>query len=242
MIPLYWVPNGNFGDAIAPLIVQHVTGKAVRRISAAADEPHLFAVGSHCQLANARTHVWGTGILYRQAVLSAAATYHMVRGPLTQQRVRAAGGHCECVGDPVGFVRELFAAGDPLGEWCFVPHWREVPLVPTIDGVTVLSPLTAVAEFCRVLSGHKYVLSSSLHGLVAAHAYGLKAAWVKLSERPLGDDTKYRDYLLSRGLSPEPLPFPGFDVRAFRRVLPRLRESRPDLEPMRQALAVTFGG
>ncbi len=238
MIPLHWVDNGNFGDAISPLIVRHVTGREVRHVPGPVEEPHLFAVGSFCQIANQQTHIWGTGILHSQAVLPPEPTYHMVRGPLTLQRVRDAGGRCDCVGDPVGFVREIFPAGDELGEWCFIPQWREVPLVPAIDGVTVLSPLTPVAEFCRILSGHKYVLSSSLHGLVAAHAYGLKADWVKISHRPLGDDVKYRDYLLARGLAPEPLTFPGFDVRCFRRVLSRLRESPPDLDAMRGACPV----
>ncbi|MFV0445653.1 MAG: polysaccharide pyruvyl transferase family protein [Planctomycetaceae bacterium] len=235
MIPLHWVANGNFGDELSPLIVRHVTVREVRHIPGPVDEPHLFAVGSFCQIANDQTHIWGTGILHAHAALSSDPIYHMVRGPLTLQRVREAGGDCDCLGDPVSFVPELFPAGDEIGEWCFIPQWREVPLVPQIDGVTILSPLKPIAEFCRVLSGHRYVLSSSLHGLIAAHAFGLKAAWVKVSDRPLGDDVKYRDYLLAQGLDPEPLPFPGFDVRMFRGLAPRLRAAPPDLDVMRRA-------
>ncbi|WP_156383835.1 hypothetical protein [Methylobacterium sp. Leaf456] len=43
------------------------------------------------------------------------------------------------------------------------------------------------------------ILSSSLHGLILAHAYGIPATWLKISDRPLGDDFKFRDYWASIG-------------------------------------------
>ena len=46
---------------------------------------------------------------------------------------------------------------------------------------------------CRV------IVSSSLHGIIAAHAYGRPAYWLKASDLPLGDDLKYHDYFASIG-------------------------------------------
>jgi hypothetical protein len=53
------------------------------------------------------------------------------------------------------------------------------------------------------------IVSSSLHGLIIAHAYGREAAWLKFSDRPLGDDFKFRDYWASIGW-PDHAPY---DVR-----------------------------
>ncbi|GAI33339.1 unnamed protein product, partial [marine sediment metagenome] len=44
------------------------------------------------------------------------------------------------------------------------------------------------------------VISSSLHGAVAAHAYGIPARLISVSSRPLGDGFKYIDYLSTIGL------------------------------------------
>jgi len=46
------------------------------------------------------------------------------------------------------------------------------------------------------------VISSSLHGLIIAHAYNIPAIWVRLGNRLYGDNIKFRDYLLSVGIEP----------------------------------------
>jgi hypothetical protein len=46
-------------------------------------------------------------------------------------------------------------------------------------------------------------LSSSLHGLIVAHAYGIPAVWCDFADRPhaiAGDGTKFHDYFASIGL------------------------------------------
>jgi pyruvyltransferase len=44
------------------------------------------------------------------------------------------------------------------------------------------------------------IISSSLHGLIVAHAYGIPAVWQKFSNQVFGDDIKYQDYMESVGL------------------------------------------
>ena len=60
------------------------------------------------------------------------------------------------------------------------------------------------------------VLSTSLHGLIVCHAYGIPARWCEVTggEQSIpGDGTKFRDYLLSVGVeSAEPLRIPRGSV------------------------------
>jgi hypothetical protein len=55
------------------------------------------------------------------------------------------------------------------------------------------------------------ILSSSLHGLIIANAFGRPAGWVRLSEALFGDDVKFQDYYASVGLerAPRPSGLPG---------------------------------
>lgn len=41
------------------------------------------------------------------------------------------------------------------------------------------------------------IVSSSLHGVIVAHAYNIPAVWQKFSEKVFGDDIKYQDYFES---------------------------------------------
>lgn len=235
-IRAHWVRNNNFGDVLTPQIVRHLAGRDPVWVELNAPVEHFFVVGSTLHLATARTIVWGTGIIRWENETSPdpSAKVAMTRGPLSYSFAAAHGLKCPAVwGDPVAFVREIYPpAQTKAGKWCFVPHFREAEI--QIEGVTVLSTSTPPDEFCRVLTSHEYVLSSSLHGLVAAHAYGLKAAWVKLSDKPVGDDTKYRDYLLSQDLNPEPLRLEKLDYATIERQTNRLAAADPDLDAMRR--------
>lgn len=234
---LYWQRHlDNFGDRLAPIVVEHLSGKPATFEDRLQKQRHLFAIGSMLGSATRQTIVWGTGILTWQCQPAPEARLHMVRGPLSYSAARAAGAKCPPLwGDPAAFVREIFPAStEKYNEWCLVPHFRERP-IPPIDGVQILHPTGDPAEFCRALSSSCYVLSSSLHGLIAAHAYGLKAAWIKLSSHPKGDDTKFRDYLLSQSLNPEPLRLESLDWASISRTQPHLTEAEFDLQAMRGA-------
>jgi pyruvyltransferase len=50
--------------------------------------------------------------------------------------------------------------------------------------------LTLIDEICSC----ERILSSSLHGLILADAYGIPAHWIKLSGRVLGDGFKFFDH------------------------------------------------
>lgn len=80
-----------------------------------------------------------------------------------------------------------------------IPHFREQqePAVARLraEGVKIIDIMGGVDRFVSDLVTCRAVASSSLHGLVAAHAYGIPALWVTITDAPAGDGFKFCDYL-----------------------------------------------
>jgi pyruvyltransferase len=136
---------------------------------------------------------------------SARVTVRGVRGPLTAEAFRQAGHDTTNVlfmGDPgllIGRVYpEVFEIGAERSRVVFIPHYRERSSVPQSARYSIVdidSPPRSVAMNIRAAEA---VLTSSLHGLIWAHALGRPARLVA----PMTAESliKYEDYLLSIGL------------------------------------------
>jgi hypothetical protein len=59
--------------------------------------------------------------------------------------------------------------------------------------------------FCQSINQCDVIITSSLHALITAHAYGIPAAWVIFSDAPLGDGIKFHDYFASCGHDQSPI-------------------------------------
>ena len=63
-----------------------------------------------------------------------------------------------------------------------------------------------IEEFIDELNQCEKILTTSLHGLIVSHAYGIPAEWCQItgSDTNLaGDGTKFHDYMLSVGITPK---------------------------------------
>ncbi len=67
------------------------------------------------------------------------------------------------------------------------------------DDVNVIDITAGLLEVIDQVTRCDFILSSSLHGLVIADAYGVPSRWVKLSDRPKGDGFKYGDHYSAIG-------------------------------------------
>lgn len=209
VLPVHWRKDRefNFGDRMAAVIAEHLSGGQVQWSSANAQAAYYTTVGSFLQIVNQYAEVWGTGLLDSRHTPCPEATYHAVRGPLTREAIVKAGGYCpEKYGDPVMLCPRIYPkrnSSDRVIGIC--PQWREQSLDlfrnKSDRSVKILDVRSSPETFCRELSACDAVASSSLHGLVAAHSYGIPAVWIKPTDKPLGDGFKFRDYLLSVGCS-----------------------------------------
>ena len=73
-----------------------------------------------------------------------------------------------------------------------VDWYKNEPELLVIDLMTM-----DVEKVTRQILSCEKTISSSLHGVIVSHAYGIPSIWVKFSEKIFGDDIKYKDYLES---------------------------------------------
>lgn len=216
---------GNLGDVLTPFILRNL---GIPARWAPMDRAQVLAIGSIVRFSRAGQVVWGSGAMRETDRPCPEARYLALRGPLTGDVVRRAGGVDPGVyGDPALLLPEIHTRPvEVLHDLGVVPHY--IDDVPEGPGVTI-SPLSAdpIAVVDRIRSC-RAIVSSSLHGIIVAHAYRIPAAWVRLSDRLDGDDTKFHDYAASVGIDLVPyrsvddacpvLP-PPFDTRPLKDAL-----------------------
>ena len=168
--------------------------------------PVHFCAGSILRLAPPGSVVWGSGFGRGSHRFSPRPLdVRALRGTESLKKLRAEG---LSIGDvPVGDPGLLLPvvlkrpAAEPVFEVGFVPHYVDYDdLARRTGGCPCLDLKTAdVPSVVEKLWQCRLVLSSSLHGLIVGHAYGIPAIWMK-SGRLGSDDFKFRDYFSSVGI------------------------------------------
>jgi len=193
---------GNLGDVLTPLLLRHF---GYQPVWTGRDRADLLCIGSIARFARPGQTVLGSGIMWSGDRLDPAARYLAVRGPLTRDAVLRAGGECpEVYGDPALLLPLAFKPEVPkLHDLGIVPHYVDArdSIFGHRWGDAVIHPLRAdPLDVVREIIACRAIVSSSLHGIIVAHAYRIPAAWVRFGDRLDGDDVKFRDYAESMGI------------------------------------------
>lgn len=209
-LPLFWwkaVPN--FGDAISPSVVAHMSGRTVEHKGLAQAE--LIAIGSLLQVARrkltrqpradgVKPFVWGSGLLMPVGRdLLDHVEIALLRGPVTASLL---GVETDQFGDPGLLVNEVYPADASRDKIGIVPHHSladdpELLAVIAKDGaLELIDPRDDAKAVCTRISSCAHIIASSLHGLIVADAYGVGSSWLD----PVGQGRlKYYDYAASVG-------------------------------------------
>ena len=118
------------------------------------------------------------------------------------------------LGDP-GLLTHLLVEDHPApAKRCrvlVIPHYKDkgnaalADLAGRVSGVEVADIFAPVATLIEQIRAAEVVLSSAMHGLIAADSLGVPNAWLKLSDAVRGGDFKFNDYYSVFGLEAEPL-------------------------------------
>lgn len=207
---LWWMESpypGNFGDILNPYLVEKLTGVPPVH---APKGTGVLAIGSTIRFALDGTAVWGAGTPRMSDKLNPRARYLAVRGPLTARLVEESGARAPDVfGDPAVLLPRYYQPRPAARRYRLgiVLHHAHEGRLQIDDDVRVIGVLRegyeGIEAFIDEICSCERVLSSSLHGLIVSHAYGVPAQWFTVSDGDSdvpGDGTKYHDYFLSVGL------------------------------------------
>ncbi|MCC1494042.1 polysaccharide pyruvyl transferase family protein [Cognatishimia sp. F0-27] len=217
--PLFWWEEpypGNLGDIINPYIVEKLTGIPPRY---AKNGKGVCAIGSIIKFAKAGTPVWGSGSPHKDDVLDPLADYRAVRGPITRDLVLRNGGTCpEVYGDAAWFLPIIYKPDLPkTHKTGLILHYTheeaEMEVGDEIRRIDIRRlGYDQIEQFMDEILQCERIISTSLHGVIIAQAYGLPAALAQAensAKQIHGDGIKFNDYFASVGLTG---PIPHYDV------------------------------
>jgi pyruvyltransferase len=213
----------------------------------------LIGIGSilgracHRRWFNRRINVWGTGFIEDGEPIRSPHRFHAVRGWRTASRLKNV--EIKTVGDPgllVGKLLPDFASIEKTARLGIVPHYKERDsaaaheLAAQLPGTTIIDIFLPTLEYLRSVAGCEVILSSSLHGLIVADAFGIPNAWIQLSELVRGAGFKYEDYYsVFPGVAAQPLDLSsGLTESLLREVIERYQ--RPGLADVQRAVLESF--
>ena len=191
----------NFGDDLSHVIVERILGRPVKYRNLNSSQKILLGGGSILHYARDRDVIWGSG--FREDP-SGENRFHSldvraVRGPKTRDFLLKKGIDCPQVyGDPAVLMGHLFPEfkkQKPIYDYIIIPNIVEISSFASYKNVVV--PTLPWNEIVQKMNQSKLVISSSLHGIIVAEAYGIPARLLKMTwVEPL---LKYQDYYESTG-------------------------------------------
>lgn len=207
----YWKNKPNFGDLLAPLLIRrfcHLDSEWADPLNA-----ELVMVGSvieHLPM-NWKGVIAGAGILHEKTIYKTTYPILAVRGPLTYDRIinSVRFGKHVVFADPGLLADELVGYQDKKYDLGLVPHWTDKTLEnnPIFKKYNpkIINVADDPLEVIRQIGQCKKIVSSSLHGIILADAFGIPRR-IEMSPRVLshpeqeGGLFKWKDYSASIGM------------------------------------------
>lgn len=211
-LPLYYwrEPHWtNFGDYLSLMLVERIVGEPIsvykkKKIP----EKKLLAIGSILSFANDEDIIWGSGVNgkrpFKEHYLFTKLDVRAVRGPLTQNFLYENFGieAPSIYGDPAllipYFFPEFERKENPQYPYLIIPHYSDISFFPRSKGEDfIIYPTDPWNDVIEKILDSEFVISSSLHGVILAEAFGIPARLLRVTEKePL---LKYQDYYYGTG-------------------------------------------
>lgn len=204
----WWCPSiHNFGDEVSPYLFKKITGRNPIHvgISHHEDKLHYCAVGSMIRECNENSILWGTGYhVPNSCFRGKPISIHAVRGPLTRDQLLKQGCKCpEIYGDPALLLPRFYTPSIKERKGIgVIPHYIDkndiqLDMFRRHSNVKIIDIQDGVERVIDKVTSCNLILSSSLHGMIVADAYGIPGYWYKISNKITGGTYKYKDYFQS---------------------------------------------
>jgi pyruvyltransferase len=194
----WWTEVPNFGDALAPYLLGYFSGLKVEHDTISRSK--IVSIGSVLEHVPPfwEGYILGAGMLYPDSRLhlhTGSMEVLAVRGPLTAMSVKGD----FALGDPGLLADELVAPETKKFDVGVLPHWSDTELEdkPQWYGdwwTKVINPKDPPLEVVRQIGECKKIVTSSLHGMIVADAFGLPRRVEPSPAQKDGGWFKFHDY------------------------------------------------
>jgi autotransporter strand-loop-strand O-heptosyltransferase len=209
-------PEKNWGDVITQFLLEHFSGKKLNKEDVFYFDEEgkmldkngkIVGVGSSIYYVKSNDYVWGTGCIDEYSIGDEPKKIYSVRGPLTRNLLIEKGWDVpEIYGDPALLFPKIYnPVINKKYKYGLIPHYIDYTILEGLQsinhiddlGIKIINITSDVYEFINQVLECEFILSSSLHGLIVADAYGIPNHRVEISSLIHGGDFKYLDYYAS---------------------------------------------
>lgn len=235
LLARWYQPTLNWGDALNPYLIERLSEKKVantlyprinfRKLlqrSQLTKQSEYLVIGSILSWGHSqpdRAEIWGAGFMSpSESISKKPRAVHAVRGRLSQQVLLNQGIECPDVfGDPALLLPLLY---NPVIAKKFkigvIPHYVDKNLASKLissdqDYLKIIDIEQDIESFVDEILECSVIISSSLHGLIAADAYGIPSRHITFSNNISGGDFKFKDYYSGIGSN----YFPSISIKSF---------------------------
>jgi len=207
----------NIGDALNEYLFPKVFGKEIvnsRDVVNIGINPVYSFIGSVLDNSNIRNlTILGSGFKrVSSSVQVRPKSVQSCRGPLTRKKLMDLGLEVpEVYGDPAILLPKYYdipvVKKYKMG---LIPHYidQEIDILKKFhdnNDVKIIDVFSSMEDFVKDIKSCEFTMSSSLHGIILSHAYGIPSGWIKLSNKLVGGSFKFDDYYLSLGERAHPI-------------------------------------
>lgn len=202
-IPTFWHRSINFGDQLTPYLVLKITSKNAIYTEQTQNITTVMVTGSILSTDVSNSIIWGCGYAWYDEAVNKPLEVRAVRGKLTREKLLANGYDCpEVYGDPSLLLPRYFSPQKSgthrLG---IIPHIIDYEQAKEMysneDNIIIIDLRNPIEDVISEINQCEKTISSSLHGLIVSHAYGIDSMWCEFSDKVIGDGFKFHDYFSS---------------------------------------------
>ena len=229
----------NLGDDLSPVVVEWCRkryGLPEKRKDW--HTAQLYAIGSILGFGCQNATIWGSGLLMpsyeaKRMLCYADVDVRAVRGPLTREYLIKYGKQCPAVyGDPAVLLPLIYMPQNGRKSYPVSVIWHFMQRRKVPEGVHLIDIQTDDYEMViDEISASERIVSSSLHGIILAEAYGVPAVYFQENGTV---PFKFRDYYYSTGRTEIPV------AKTLEEAFTITPAALPDLKEMQALLLDTF--
>jgi hypothetical protein len=223
-----FVPSPNWGDLCTPYFLRKLNIPFIWTHHNI--QKKVVMVGSVIQGGTKpNTYVWGPGLMFiHRNKVDKDGIFAAVRGPKTIEALKNLNIDISntIIGDPASILPKIYQPKvEKKYKLGIIPHMQDGKEVKEFmeknrhlfENTLVINSnrrLSNFEDYIDEVNSCEKILSTSLHGVICAHAYNIPVKWMKLGDRLMGDDIKFYDHFESIGLDidKDNLKLKGFPI------------------------------